>query len=382
MDPRERLFRKAALDKMASPERLDELMRVTKPAGWLALTALAAVIFAAIAWGLFGSIAIKVQGSGILLRGEAVLDVTSGTAGRLTELLVEVGQSVEAGDVVARVEQPSLALQIDNLREELASLRGQRGAAQASSSRILQQLRAQRDELRSKIATQEDLASRGLITRSTLLATKGQLAALEQNIAREQQSLSVGGNRVADLERQLREMERKLEGATDITSPYGGRVLELMVDPGNLVTGGSRLLTLESVESPIEAVVFVPATTGKRVREGMEVRISPSTHKAEEFGFILGEVERTSVFPATPEGIQRVLRNRDLAQALAGEGPKIELKAELASAETPSGFRWTSADGPPDKVYSGTLCEASVVVERKRPISYVLPILKQAVSGG
>ena len=31
------LFRKAALDKLASPERLDVLMQVTSPKGWLAL---------------------------------------------------------------------------------------------------------------------------------------------------------------------------------------------------------------------------------------------------------------------------------------------------------------------------------------------------------
>ena len=31
------IFRKSALDRMASPEQLDALMRITSPRGWIAL---------------------------------------------------------------------------------------------------------------------------------------------------------------------------------------------------------------------------------------------------------------------------------------------------------------------------------------------------------
>ena len=40
------LFRKSALEKLSSPERLDVMMQITSPAAWLALAALGAVLAA------------------------------------------------------------------------------------------------------------------------------------------------------------------------------------------------------------------------------------------------------------------------------------------------------------------------------------------------
>ncbi len=44
------LFRKAALDKLASPERLDVLMQVTSPQGWIALWTIGGILVLAIFW--------------------------------------------------------------------------------------------------------------------------------------------------------------------------------------------------------------------------------------------------------------------------------------------------------------------------------------------
>ena len=59
----------------------------------------------------------------------------------------------------------------------------------------------------------------------------------------------------------------------------------------------------------------------------MEVRVSPTTVKAEEYGFMIGKVTKVSEYPVTPEGLMRVLRNDSLAQTLASAGAPIEVKA-------------------------------------------------------
>jgi HlyD family secretion protein len=51
----------------------------------------------------------------------------------------------------------------------------------------------------------------------------------------------------------------------------------------------------------------------------------------------------------------------------------------IPDPKTPSGFRWSSSQGPPVEIFSGTLVSASIVTEEKRPISYVLPILRSAM---
>jgi HlyD family secretion protein len=164
-------------------------------------------------------------------------------------------------------------------------------------------------------------------------------------------------------------------------SPYNGRVLEIAANVGDLISQGNRIVTLENIEEPIEAVIYIPAGDGKKVRPGMRAQISPSTVKSEEYGFIIGKVDWVSDFPVTPEGLKKVLRNEQLVSDLTGQSAPIEVEVKLLeNAETESGFEWSSSKGPPTKVFSGTVCSANVTVEKKRPISYVLPIVR-AVTG-
>jgi len=61
------IFRKAALEKAASPEQLDQLMQVTTPKGWLALLGLAGLLLAALLWSLFASVQLTAPGRGMLV---------------------------------------------------------------------------------------------------------------------------------------------------------------------------------------------------------------------------------------------------------------------------------------------------------------------------
>jgi HlyD family secretion protein len=222
--------------------------------------------------------------------------------------------------------------------------------------------------------------AKGLLTSSTLMRTKEQLLSTEQAIAQNKMSLSGGEIRVDDLKRQLNEMQERLASSIDVKTPYAGRVLEVVSGSGTLIPMGSRLLTLEPIDAPLEAVLFVPTGEGKKVRPGMDVRISPSTVKAEEFGFLVGKVKSVGEFPVTPEGLRKILRNDKLAEELTGRTTSIEIVASLVPAsDTPSGYRWSSSKGPPTPVYSGTQSRGSIVVEKKKPISYVLPSVKKTL---
>ena len=115
------LFRKAALDRLASPEQLDVLMEVTSPRAWIALGAVGIILLLVVIWGFFGTVPTKVDGTGILIPGEGLLSVTAGSQGRLITLAVDEGESVSEGDPIARLSQEALELRIRNKREELDS---------------------------------------------------------------------------------------------------------------------------------------------------------------------------------------------------------------------------------------------------------------------
>ena len=373
-----KLFRQAALDRLASPERLDELMRVTSPLGWIALAAIGVGILVATIWGFVGRITTKVDGQGILLRGDAVLDVTSSSEGRLLSIDVGVGDIVKAGQQVASVEQPDLELQLRNKQRELATLRSQDSDQVSAVDRINARRRQQLQELHKEAEVLEGLIKDGLATLAQKRQTEAQIAALEQEIANSRVMGAGRTNLVAGVEDEISQLESALEDRRKVLSPYTGRVLELMIDPGNLVAPGSRILTLETLGAPVDAVVYIPAQEGKKVLPGMRARISPSTVRVEEYGYIIGEVRSVADFPSTPEGLERTLRNSNLVSALSGRGAPIEVVVRLGlDAETPSGFDWSSSQGPPVQVFTGTLCGASVEVAAKRPAEYVLPFLKQ-----
>jgi HlyD family secretion protein len=79
----------------------------------------------------------------------------------------------------------------------------------------------------------------------------------------------------------------------------------------------------------------------------------------------------------TTEAIATVVGNPDLARELAAGVSKIEVQAALAPApETASGYRWTSGQGPDLRVSAGTSAALRVTVERRRPISYLIPALR------
>ena len=97
------IFRKAALERLSSPEELDQLMQVTTPKGWLALLGLVSLIVVALIWGIFGNIPTKVSGQGILLNAGGVTQVSPLTTGRIQGIYVNTGDVIPKGKTIARI---------------------------------------------------------------------------------------------------------------------------------------------------------------------------------------------------------------------------------------------------------------------------------------
>lgn len=408
------IFRKSALEKLSTPEQLDLLMTVTSPKGWVAVWAIGGVLAFTLFWGIFGAIPDKVQCSGILIRGGAVYDVVALGAGRVIEMKVKPGDVIEEGDVVAIVSQPELKLKRNNAQRELDKMiledASMTEAEQQGLALEMEALETERSNLldvrddaekmagflREKVATQEGLAKKGVLTRSTVLNTRNELLGAQHEVAKAELQVSQARSReislrnqvkekelqrrraIDDIRRQLSEAEGQMDLITVVVSPYSGRVLELMVDRGNVVQAGARVLSLEDVDAKLSALMFIPADDGKKVQPGMEIRVSPTTVKREEYGAILGKVVSVADFPSTEEGINRTLRNETLAADLTGRGSAIEVFADLVpDSETTSGYEWTSSQGPPSKVVSGTIAMAEIVVGSQRPISIIIPFLRK-----
>jgi hypothetical protein len=67
----ERLFRKVALDRLASPEQLDTLLQITPPRAWLSLLSLGLILGGLALWALLAEIPSLTSAEGVLLVGES-----------------------------------------------------------------------------------------------------------------------------------------------------------------------------------------------------------------------------------------------------------------------------------------------------------------------
>jgi HlyD family secretion protein len=393
------IFRKASLERLSSPEQLDVIMRVTGPKRWLALAALFLILGVAIVWGYGGTIDTKVSGDGIIVRAGSVLNVVSSGAGLVTSISVNLGSRVKANQAVAEVSDPETLEKIRLARSAVEEAKAERernlllrqqGAQlrvdalsrdQANAQREIQELQEQAKIATEQIGVDNQLLSKGLITRQQTLqdqqkvvAINGQIEALKAKIKQIEADQYTARTdpqrldeemkaRVGDLERNLVGLEKELEMNSSVVSPYDGQVIELKAVPGSMVAAGGPILAIQP--------------EGKSVQPGMEAEISPSTVKREEFGFIRGKVVYVGEFPASFDALMRNFQNETLVRSIMAAGPVTELRVNLESdPKSRSGFNWSSSRGPDIKITSGTLCTVQVITRQQSPVSLLFPFFK------
>ncbi len=120
-----RLFREAALERLSSPEQLDQQLQVPSPKGWIALSAMWVLLAAVIAWSVLGWVYTKEEGQGILVTAGGLKVVVATGDGRLDTIHVDVGDDVVAGQVVAEIDKHDIRAEIKELNSQLDALKSQ-----------------------------------------------------------------------------------------------------------------------------------------------------------------------------------------------------------------------------------------------------------------
>lgn len=404
------IFRKVALERLSSPEQLDQLLETSAPSLWIALSALSILMAALAIWGFEGSIPTEASGQGLLVRSGGVLNIEATASGVVTKVDVTVGDLVKPGQVIASIAQPELVQKIRDTRDLLREAQSreavaldvhqraatlQAGALQRqleNAQQRIQVLHEQGKLLEQQVSDQEELARSGIVTKYQVFGARQKLVEVEGQIAAEEASIKQLAaqrfavesepaetdqdlkGRVLTLEADLAGMEQQLKLSSHVQSSYDGEVLEVKVSPGSLVTSGTPLLSVEPKSGNLEIVAYVNSREAKNVRADMEAQISPSTVRREEAGFLRGTVAAVADFPATPEAVMRNFENQTLVENLLRSGPVTEVRIDLLRGRTSSGgFLWSSPKSPAVTLSSGTLCTVEVVTKRQKPIDLVLP---------
>lgn len=149
------IYRKQSLQRLSSPDQLDELLRVVTPQAWIAICSIALGLGLLFTWSLFGRIPASAQGSAVLVRPKQVVPFQSTTAGTIRSIEVSVGEVVEPGALLARLRLPVLEKQVQQERIRLEQFRDRSSKMTTLERELAVQerefLQVQRDLLEGRI---------------------------------------------------------------------------------------------------------------------------------------------------------------------------------------------------------------------------------------
>ncbi|MEM0926554.1 MAG: HlyD family efflux transporter periplasmic adaptor subunit [Planctomycetota bacterium] len=243
--------------------------------------------------------------------------------GRITEILVQEGDCVNAGDTIARLDQSHLDAKERRIKSELAAANARLDELVAGPRlQTIAAARAKVDELQARVELakveakrQEQLVPRGATSRSerdaavfglkaeenNLLAASALLEELSEGTRAEQ--IAEQRARCAAIQASLDEVAAERTDAT-VVAPFDGRIEQRMVDEGTVVSPGVPVLRI--VSHRVEAEVGLPPdvaqdlTPGQRVsirlrgveREGWIDRLEPSVRSQTRTRVVFVRFER------------------------------------------------------------------------------------------
>lgn len=365
------LFRKNALDALSNPEQLDQPLRLLRPGQWLLLLSLGGFCLTIVVWSIFGRLPVRVSGKGVLIRTNSLTLVQSEAAGRIIELNTSIGDCVQRGHLMARIDPVNQEVAKQEARLQLQQLINQDKQEDRLGAIRIRQQQAELDRIRN-------------------LVTSGAIS-LDQQSQREKELSSLMDAleaRDGQRELQIQQQEARINASDEeikriamIRAPIDGCVVDRTIQSGEVLQAGSPLFTLEAqdAQQALESLAFFPARDGKRLETGQRVRISPTSTKQQRHGGIEGTVLSIRQLPVNDDALVKRLGLESLLDAVRIEpkGPLIEVKTSLAKdPKTISGYNWGGGPGPALKLTAGTPTDVRVLVEERRPISYVIPILR------
>lgn len=264
---------------------------------WLLLIAVAvAGVLVYMAWGATQSKSLPEGFAASNGRIEAVeIDVATKTPGRLEELLVQEGDFLEAGQVLARMDTDVLEAQLREAEAELRRARtsvetakssvAQRQSEKAAAQAVVRQRQAELEVARKTLERLEKLRAGNVTTeqeldqaRANFYGAEATAKAAEANVAGADAAIAtaeaevIGAEaRVEAVQAQIDRLKVEIEEST-LRSPREGRVQFRIAYPGEVLPSGGKVVNMVDL-SDVYMTFFLPTSEAGKVQIGSEVRL-------------------------------------------------------------------------------------------------------------
>jgi len=189
-----------------------------------------------------------------LIQPKMVLKLGTPVPGLLSEVLVDRGDAVKKGDVVARLESG-----VEQAAESLAKVRSENDAAVRSSEAKLEFQRRKDDRARQlrksdsvTVAVADEAETGARVAEQELDEAKANLAISKLELSRATEVLK----------------------QRTIRSPINGVVVERSLGPGEYVFDQSHIMTVSQID-PLNVEVYVPLSQFGKIRVGASAEVYP-----------------------------------------------------------------------------------------------------------
>jgi multidrug efflux pump subunit AcrA (membrane-fusion protein) len=170
---------------------------------------------------------------------------------------------------------------------------------------------------------------------------------------------------------------RTSDGDTVVRTVAAGRVTALAATIGQIISTGANVAAVEKVahaSDPLYATVYVPAQNAASIPDDAAVDLTVSSVPTQEYGVLRGHVKSVDRSAQSAQQIAAFLGDSQLGEQFTKDGRPVAVLVKLDKSKgTKSGYRWSSADGPPFALTSMTVASGSIRLADQRPVDWLLP---------
>ncbi|MBM3810143.1 MAG: efflux RND transporter periplasmic adaptor subunit [Acidimicrobiia bacterium] len=234
-----------------------------------------------------------IDATGSLYPDEAVA-ISAEVAGRVSTILVDYGQSVRKGQVIAELDAREYQLQLERSRATLAQALARIGLnpdqedARPESTPAIRQARAQHEDARSKFESAKKLIASGDISRERYTELEKALAARRAALDAAEDDLRTQLASIQALRAEKALVEKRIADCT-VRAPFDAIVEERLASLGQFVKDNVPLVRL--VKSwPLRVRLNIPEVAAGAVRIGDRIRFTTEALPGEEFSAVLTQM--------------------------------------------------------------------------------------------
>jgi multidrug efflux pump subunit AcrA (membrane-fusion protein) len=170
---------------------------------------------------------------------------------------------------------------------------------------------------------------------------------------------------------------RTSDGDTVVRTVAAGRLTALAATIGQIISTGANVAAVEKVahaSDPMYATVYVPAENAASIPENAAVDLTVSSVPTQEYGVLRGHVKSVDRSAQSAQQIAAFLGDSQLGEQFTKDGRPVAVLVRLDKSKgTKSGYRWSSAEGPPFALTSMTVASGSIRLADQRPVDWLLP---------